>query len=481
MATLALYILGVILFGGGRKKVERISDELQEIPLGDIAKELWLRGQETGEINLKDLAPLWRKSMLTEAERSDYMFKTQEVEEFFVHMIDQPWFDQAEAHKEVCYQILRMLEEEGDCPSVVNPSNDVEASWDTNTFSMLGRTTLLNHTLHVAKHTVDLMMEAESHHVIPDAMIAALAHDIGKLPSNRTHLYSLGEHPLAAGRILSKIKPFKGINRKADITKAIKEHHMKASSLVGKTLKKADQKARQQELEEAVDLEPVTVINALGREQQTTTSVGSTTSNQSTCSNDNVTSSPAPSIPPLSSGGSGSARQAEADIYGDEKEEGAKKSDRPKTINITTWFDPQLFLTELKPYINQIKGRKFKAFSMPNGIVYFQIKVIEDVIRQQAKRANAMDIATMGQRDKTMQTVIFSVVDQFRQHNVIATDMIKDQYFGGYFTINLRGGESTMKGYYTPFKAEAFGSIGELEKMKKKGLIMNFSSVDAFQ
>lgn len=470
IGTLIFYILAVIVYG---VKSTKKKTEPEHIPLADIANELWLKGQETGKIELKDLAPLWRKSMISEKERSDYAFKTTQVEEFFTFMINQPWFDQADAHKEICYQLLRMLEEEGDCPSVVNPSNDVEASWDSNTYNMLGRTTLLDHTLHVAKNTVDLMMEAESHHVIPDAMIAALAHDIGKLPSNRTHLYSLGEHPLAAGRILAAIKPFKGINRKTDITKAIKEHHMKAIGLIGKTLKKADQIARQQELETAVDLEPIEVVKAEPNpEQKQQKNLPKPLPDPPVPSSEK-----APPLPPYSSGGSGSARQAEADIYGDESQGKSKRNEKPKTINISTWFDPQLFLVDLFPYINQIQGRRFTAFSMPNGIVYIQIKAIEEVIRKQSKDANAMDIATMGPKDKTMQKVVYTVVDQFRKHNVIATDLIKDQYFGGYFTINVKGGKSTMKGYYAPFKAEAFGSVAELES-KRKGFLKNFTSVE---
>ncbi len=120
------------------------------------------------------------------------------------------------------------------------------------------------------------------------------------------------------------------------------------------------------------------------------------------------------------------------------------------------------------------------AFSMPGGYVYFQVKVIEEVTRKLAEKAGAMDIPNMADRDKTMQKVLFSVVEQFRSaHDMIARDLIKDQYFGGYFTITMQSGK-TMKGYFTPFKAEAFGSIAELEN-GKKGILKNFVSVDMYQ
>lgn len=458
--SLVIYIFLVFVFGG--KKQKAVARQ-REIPLSEIA-ELWARGQRTGKLHIRDLAPLWRKSALTAEEKSEYHFRTAKVEYWFSsNILRQPWFDQAEAHKEICYQLLRLLEEEGGCPSVVNPSNDVEASWDTNTYNMLGRTSLLDHSLHVAEHAVSLLMEADAHHVIPDAMIAALAHDAGKLPSNRTHLYSLGEHPLAAGRVLAEISLFKGLSRKEDISRAIKQHHMKPEGLIGKTLKKADQKARQQELEEAVEPRAEDHKDPQRRESTEEASLDHQLALH----------------PPRSA--DGSARKAEADIYGDSKEDTAKSSKNvPQALNISSWFDAQAFLAELTAYINRVDGRRFMAFSMPDGYVYFQAKVIEDVTRKLAEQAGAMDIATMAEKDKTMQRVLFSVVEQFRaKHDLIARDLIKDQFFGGYFNVRMHSGK-VLKGYYTPFKAEAFGSIAEMEN-SKKGILKNFASVEVYQ
>ena len=452
IGSLVLYILCIAVCG--RKKQQE--HDQQEIPLCELA-EIWAESKRTGQIHIRDIAPLWRKSTINKEERSEYLFKYSRVEKWFQENIaDQPWFDQAEAHMEICYQLLHMLETEDPCPSVVNPSNDVEASWDTNTYSMLGKTTLLDHSLHVAEQTVALLIDAEAHHVIPDVMVAALGHDIGKLPTNKTHLYSLGEHPLAAGRVLAEIKLFGDLSRKEEISKAIKRHHMRPEGLIGKTLKKADQKARQMELEDAVD------------QQKQQAEPGEETAEEAT---------------PLPAAESNLARQADEDIYGgDEKADSKNKtwSGAINQINISSWFESETFLNQLMPYINRLEGRRFMAFSMPGGYVFFQPKAIEEVTRKLAEKAGAMDIATMADRDKSMQKVLFSVVEQFRSsHDLIARDLINDQYFGGYFTIKMQSGK-TMKGYFTPFKAEAFGSIAELENTKK-GILKNFVSVDVFQ
>ena len=143
----------------------------------------------------------------------------------------------------ICGQILKLLDQEGHCPSVVDIQGDVEGSWDENTYQLLAGTTLLDHSLNVAEQVVQLLSEDKACHVIPDTMIAALGHDLGKLESMRGYLYSLGEHPLAAGRPLAGIAGFKELRRKDEILQAIKLHHKRPQGLLGKTLKKADQKA----------------------------------------------------------------------------------------------------------------------------------------------------------------------------------------------------------------------------------------------
>ena len=138
---------------------------------------------------------------------------------------------------------------------MVNVQGDVEAAWEQNTYRILAKTTLLDHSLNVAEQVVKLLSDNQAWHVIPDTMVAALGHDLGKLKSAQGSLYSLGEHPLAAGAIISGLPGFKELSRKEEILRAIKLHHKMPEGLLGKTLKKADQLARQQELESWTGIE----------------------------------------------------------------------------------------------------------------------------------------------------------------------------------------------------------------------------------
>jgi hypothetical protein len=461
-------IVLIVLWPGRRQK--QSTDLEVSIPISlDELSEIWDRARKNGKVKIEDLAPIWREVKESAgSQRKEYSFKNEKIAAFFHSHIDQaPWFRKAPLQKEVCYQILLYLEKEGSCPSVVNAADDVEASWDSNTYTLLGKTTLLDHSLNVALEVIGLLTQEDAGHVIPDTLIAALGHDLGKLPSIKGHMYSLGEHPLAAGRVLADIPAFKQLARTQEISRAIKLHHKRPEGLLGETLKKADQLARQKELEWAVE-QPA--------EENSARSIDP----------DNKIVQPESAAPPLvavktkessSSNGSDAAWRAQADIYGEEEPQSKKKGEAPKTIDISAWFNVPEFLNCLTPYINRVNGRQFMSFSMANGYVYFQAKALEEVARQQAEQAGAMDVVTMAAGDPTMGRVLFTVVDQLRKNGLIARELIKDQYFGGYFTI-ITGGRA-MKGFYTPFHAEAFGSIAKMEQ-QKTGILKNFKSVKPF-
>ena len=440
--TLALVVVAVLIFG--RKKQDEVV-VINQITLKELS-ELWEK-KDGGTIHIEKLSPLWRDEKVISEDSKVSEFQSQRATEFMAKVLQGPLFKKFPQHMAVCEQIVQILDQEGGCPSVVDLQGDVEGNWDENTYQLLGRTTLLDHSLNVAEQVVQLLSDADDWHVIPDTMIAALGHDLGKLESMRGYLYSLGEHPLAAGRPLNGIPEFKDLRRKDEILQAIKLHHKRPQGLIGKILKKADQKARQLELENAA-VKSDGKVATTGKERKRTAETQKKEK-------------------------SGSAWKAQEDIY---NEPGgvspeASKSETPGLMDISGWFDADGFLEELKPYINKMFGRRFMAFSMSDGHVYFQTKVLEDVARKMAEQAGNMEVATMGQRDESMRSVLLTIVNHLRgDHDVIARGLIKDNFFGGYFDVTRKIGKP-MKGYYTPFHAEAFGSIAEMEQDKPKMLL----------
>jgi len=456
----------VLMFGRKRKP-----QAVTEIFLRDLSF-LWTR-EGTKTIHIAELSPLWRdEKILPEQVHSLPEFKNSRAAAFMDSVLQGPYFEKAPLQKAACGQILKLLDQEGNCPSVVNLKGDVEGSWDENTYQILARTTLLDHSLNVAEQAIQLLRESEAFHVIPDTLVAALGHDLGKLESFRGYLYSVGEHPLTAGRPLGGITAFQKLPKKNEIERAIKLHHKRPDGLLGKTLKKADQLARQKELEETVarhenEYEPITGNKPHSPIQPKIRNSTST--------------DPMESVQKDTKNNVAAAWQAQSDIYG-EREEVNKTTNAPevpKLMDISHWFDAKQFLEDLKPYINKMFGRRFMAFSMSDGYVYFQAKVLEEIARKQAERAGCMEIATMAQKDPTMQQVLLTIVHQLRRENdIIASALIKDNYFGGYFTVTRKIGNS-LKGFYTPFNADVFGSIAEMEQ-NKSDILRNIQSVKPY-
>lgn len=445
--ALALAVVAGVVLANGKKR----TPPAQEISLRDLSA-LWTKeGAKT--IHIAELSPLWRDERLAAVGNESLDLRTARAVAFWERTRQWSWFDKFPGQRAVCGQILKILDREGHCPSVVNMSGDVEGSWDENTYRILAKTTLLDHSLNVAEQVVRLLSESKAWHVIPDTMVAALAHDLGKLESMRGYLYSLGEHPLAAGRPLAGLPGFNVLSKKEEILRAIKLHHKMPEGLLGKTLKKADQLARQQELEEAVSLNSAAILEMAPISVPQSEPSAPKEPSPAASSSKDITAA---------------AWQAQADIYGESgaADQGKDANEAPKLMDISAWFDAARFLDELKPYINKMFGRRFLAFSMPDGVVYFQVKALEEVARKQSERAGCMEVATMAQKDLTMRQVLFTIVHSLRvEHDVIARGLIKDTFFGGYFSVTRKIGKP-IKGYYTPFHAEAFGSIAEMEHAK---------------
>ncbi|MDD3815429.1 MAG: HD domain-containing protein [Desulfocapsaceae bacterium] len=424
MTGIQIYLilgLGILIFAGtiwlvliraGKKPA--VSKE--EVLLQDLSQ-MWIKN---GEVNIADLAPLWRDEQVPETiEEISIEFQNARIQEFYKKRIKP--LRHASLQQAVCRDLLSLLDKEGQCPSVVKVGPDIESSWDSNTYALLGQTNLIDHSLNVAELVIWLLQTSETGYLMPDTIIAALSHDLGKLPSIRGHLYSLGEHPLAAGRILVGLQSFKQLPLKEEILQAVKYHHKQPQELLGKTLKRADQLARQQEIERAQErLQPLEEPPKWHNEAKS------------------------------------------QDGIFNEKPEAKKKVVVPKLINLS-WLDTHALLKDMRPYINKLEGRKFQAFSMPNGFVYFMPKILEVIAKKQAEQAGVLEVVSMEKEE--MREVLLSIVHKLRQEDVIANSLLQNNYFGAYFTVIMKSG-TTMNGYYTPCHAEAFDSIAVMEDAK---------------
>ncbi|MDA8325671.1 MAG: HD domain-containing protein, partial [Nitrospiraceae bacterium] len=317
-----------------------------------------------------------------------------------------------------------------------------------NAYDVLAGVKLYRHTLDVAEEMIKAFKGSAA--MLPKVLITSLGHDLGKLPSYRKTLYSLGDHPLISVTILEGLPGYTGLPYKDEVNKAIVDHHRYPKGLLGEKLKEADQVARRTEIANNIQEHPAA---------------------------DEASPEPGRPEEPLQSAPKTEAGLTEKDSIFISHAKKEKEKVSLKEIPLP-WFDAERFLAVLKPYINRLDGQRWSAFSMPDGHLYFQAAVLEEVAKKLGK--GDPDIALMDSDKELKRNILYSVVCLLRREKeAIARGLIKDGYFGGPFIIQMQAGRE-ISSYYTPFNTEAFretvsyfeglkeGKIKEIEEVRPK-------------
>lgn len=401
---------------------------------GDLVLLREINGREERlTVKLEELAHLWQnKSKKTKAKQpkkttkaEEARFKTKRVQEFYNSISKMN-----PKHLKVCKNLLDFLEENGNCPSVVPwDIPDAATNYDNKTHKQLEQVSLLDHSLNVAKRVIEDLTKEKKPFLIPDAVVAALGHDLGKIPSKLFLVHQLEDHTVPSAEVANNIAGFSSLAKSEEILVAIKNHHHDSENFLDQILIQANEEAREMEIEQA-DTAP----------------------------------EPQVSLPTKSMTDAG-------------RHEAKKQA---SGIDIGGWFDIEAFLQEIKGTINVLSNGKFQAFSMPKGVVYVQVEMISDLLMEQAGKANASEIVM---RDKSnnseMKSVLLAAVQLFRSKGLIAVDELKEGHFMTFFDLHYR--EEILEQNYTPFRAEAFLAPGEtIEELEqiKTGLLLDITAVE---
>lgn len=311
------------------KKLE--ASGLIEIPLENLSY-IW-KDKKDIEINIKQLSKNWRAQKIIEMEEKYKQIKHDKIIDFhdFVKKLltalyrDDENDDMYFLEFNIIQMLLIKLDMQGECPSVINPkqqnnfrgnepdayktkesalnrdSNGVPKPFneqdknDISSWKLVSGVSLMDHTIRVANNIIKLVQENEKlvsmeKVYLPDAVIVALAHDLGKIPAE--YEKTLEPHYLISAEILDRIiknssidtsddtdknnqeeelivpkkkesKPIKMIKIKANtLIKVVKDHHKRTVSVSDEQkdeinleyyenlfdlLKKADSQSRREE------------------------------------------------------------------------------------------------------------------------------------------------------------------------------------------------------------------------------------------
>lgn len=156
----------------------------------------------------------------------------------------------------VAYELVRILDDHGSCPSVVQTlkRHDADTVLDGKALSLVS---LAEHSYRVARQMVDLYREHKRGRdwemLAPHLVIAGLAHDLGKIPDFRerhVEKYAMADHPIIGAAVIEEIFASYRTSIPYGLREAILNHHRgdEQENLLLEYLRKADTLAREEEV-----------------------------------------------------------------------------------------------------------------------------------------------------------------------------------------------------------------------------------------
>jgi len=336
--------------------------------------------------------------------------------------------------------LLSLLDNHGDCPSVLQAEQDHEYQAVENVYDLLAKITLLEHSLNVAEEMIAAVVRAKTKDpemIMGKILVTALGHDIGKISGLMDGQTSRkGDHPYISYLVLKNIiftETFTENSRQhEDIFMAVKSHHFQIREGFTHDLRKADQAAREMEAETlSMQGKPATELMRMIQEKKTS---------------ETKISSP-------------------NDIA-------KKKGKIPETVNLS-WLDLDVFLDRIDPEINRVENNGyFRAFSMNNGIVYLMLSLVSETVIQLAKQQNHAEVIVNADTTEKKRSIEYTVKTMLAAKELIPS-FIGKGFSGARFALIDANGKKKKVGIYMPVNARAFSkSLAELESRKNKDSVI---------
>lgn len=511
----ALFISAVLVFlwliwvirtfnnSSNSKKQKEIKVSLEDL------SSIWGKSKQV-VVRLEELSLLWRNMQIEENKTAEeiHFFNDTVMNFFKKHIEGKPFF--TGAVRKVLTNLLTLLDAEGSVSSVVSGQNETESKIPKNTYEMLAQVSLVEHTINVAEEIIKL---APYGPILPQAIIAALGHDLGKIPKYRNRYYALGDHPFISVTVFESIQSFKELVYAEDILKAVRDHHIKPKEQLGEVLKEADQRARRRELSEVqkkvmltadentlkqsepnipevsdmIDAESDDEPKQTNQTYQTpspNTHFNQTLQPHQTSSNFFKQSKPNEDeeIPEIFSyqpakAAKQNSHEASSEIFISVSDKSnTKEVETPKKLELY-WFNVDEFLKKLEPYVNQLISGRWLACSF-GSTVYVQPRLMWIVFKEMAQEKGMLEVLYAEADEEARRDYLYTVLSLIKQHkDAVETSLIKDEYFSAPFVVRMKNGE-TYRALYVPLKAqEAFSvSAGELEQ-RKEGKLLDIESI----
>lgn len=470
----------------------------------EVVSQLWTKDQNRKK-TLRELASIWRKDVndgsLEAPDRP--LFLRREIKEFYKDFVEDKPFFVGNALK-TTVELLRVLDEKGLCPSVVSKNkNEPEKGFDKEVYRQLMKVPLYEHTINVAKEILNQVPSGTGMTV--KAVIAALAHDLGKIPQYYGKLHTTGTHAFVSVSALDRVPSLQELKYNNEIIDAVKNHHRASEVPLIVALRKADQEARRKEM--ALWAEIDSIYDEPGQE-----AAEAGEENPETIGEDLALVSPPPkqqsppkaqaqpkpkatpkkqadlfgegvdttsSVVDLMGEGESVPKPGEVDLMGENT--GRGKRPKMRLVNLP-WFDAGALLEHLAEIANKFTGRGWSVLTMQDGYFYVRPDALFSSAEKQAGDDPSIQTARVDKESKD--NILFTMVSALRNNGYIADSMVKGNGYGSMFVVNP-GAENSYEAYLIPFNTEACWSnelynriegekgkkLQEIKEVKLKSLV----------
>lgn len=421
---------------------------------------------------LSAIAYLWREAEPepTQDVRPRPEFRHSEIGAFFTRYVAKPYVKGN--RRIVIEKLLQLLDSEGDCPSVVGRGvhareSEQERKYGDESYAYLAKIPLWQHSLAVAERYVAKFQHDAMH---PDALIVALAHDIGKIPAQYEKFYRRSDHPVTSGLLLLSIPEFKELSNYEELERAIQNHHdMVTNHHLPTLLKEADQEVRKQELARML----------------ASTTGGSSDQPQPPPTQDcsSAIAEHAKDSPSTEAEGIPAKEEPDASSSETDSPEAgrSKESDKyvPHEHRLPDWLNLDALVTCIAERINVIvKDEELKglwhAYSTIDGYVWVSEKLVWKTLKEVC--GQRVDLLAADADEAKRRDWLYSVVRKLGEQGAVCTAMMKDGYYQVPVTV-ITGTGKTFSAFYIPFLTRAFGADAkQLERLKGsqiRGLVRN--------
>lgn len=443
--------------GAGDPSPAEMTNGQRRVKLSEASKS-WTK---TKEIPLATASKLWVTPDTTnDIPRPD--FNRDEISDFWIAEVENRRYIKGNKRK-VIADLLKMLDQYGDCSSVVrNPkqSTEVENAFPDDVFEMLSKIPLWRHTLDVA-HQMAKRVGRET--LVPDALIAGLAHDLGKIPMYHDKGYSTGDHPIISAIVLQSFNSFMMLPNYDDLIQIVRSHHfMRPHNALATMLKACDGTVRATEqaagINKAVQTEQTRMAanneTPVAGQQSVTSSIPATELPQPEVDPDTVSVSPLAVVDPTATY---VTKEATA---------------------VDSWLDPDIMLAEIKKWINVAKNNGWGAVSMPDGLIYVTPVLFWQTIKHVAPDDIKSELgACDADRAKKDSIMLGAVTLLAERKDAVAIETMRAGYFTA-TTVVLNGSGKPSQKFLIPLRAHAFGLLAsEAEGMKDPALLSLVKSI----